>query len=101
KKIISINGCIYGKDNSHKVHKNPALSYHKVCGQVFWELVSGDDQLYKKIIQPLDDEAKKRDETFKELYAKKINEMTKEVVELFYTGDSLDWDKIIDYVSKK
>ncbi len=100
--IISINGCIYGKDNnSHKVNKDPDLSYYKLCGQAFWELISGDDKLYKKIIQPLDTEAKKRDSTFKELYIKKINEMTKDVVDLFYTENALDWDKIIDYVSKK
>ncbi|OGZ63842.1 MAG: hypothetical protein A3A98_00960 [Candidatus Staskawiczbacteria bacterium RIFCSPLOWO2_01_FULL_40_39] len=100
--IISVNGCIYGKDNKpHKVSKNPDLSYYKICGQAFWELISGDNQLYKKIIQPLDQEAKKRDDVFKKLYIKKINEMTKDIVNLFYTEDNLDWDKIIDYVSKK
>lgn len=101
--LVSVNGCMYGRDNSpHKVNeKDPELSYYKICGQAFWELVSGDDQLYKKIIQPLDKEAKKRDDVFKELYVKKINEMTKDVVDLFYTKNTLDWDKIIDYVSKK
>lgn len=102
KDIISVNGCMYGRDNiPHKVNKNPDLSYYKICGQAFWELVSGDDLLYKKIIQPLDKEAKRRDEVFKKLYVKKINEMTKDVVDRFYTKDNLDWDKIIDYVSKK
>jgi len=99
--LLSVNGCMYGRDNvPHKVNKNSELSYYKICGQSFWELISGDDQLYKKIIQPLDKEAKKRDVIFKELYTEKINEMTKDVVELFYTGHNLDWDKIIDYVSK-
>lgn len=99
--IVSVNGCIYGRDNNpHKVNKDPDLSYYKICGQAFWDLISGDDQLYKKIIQPLDKEAKKRDEVFKELYIKKINEMTKDIVDRFYTKDNLDWDKIIDYVSK-
>lgn len=102
RKIIAVNGCMYGRDNvPHKVNKDPELSYYKICGQAFWELISGDDQLYKKIIQPLDKEAKKRDVIFKELYIKKINEMTKDVVDLFYTKDNLDWDKIIDYVSKE
>lgn len=100
-KIISVNGCIYGRDNRpEKVNSNPQLTYHKICGQSFWELISGDSQLYKKLIQPLDKEAKKRDETFKALYTKNINEMTKDVVGLFFTKDNLDWDKIIDYVSK-
>lgn len=100
--IISVNGCMYGRDNHpHKVNKDPDLSYYKICGQSFWELISDDDQLYKKIIQPLDKEAKTRDAVFKELYVKKINEMTKDIVDLFYTKENLDWEKIIDYVSKK
>lgn len=102
KEIVAINGCMYGKDNvPHKVSKDPDLSYYKLCGQAFWGLVSGDEELYKKLIQPLDKEAKERDEIFKELYTKKINEMTKDIVGLFYKGDNLDWDKIIEYVSKK
>jgi site-specific DNA-methyltransferase (cytosine-N4-specific) len=102
KDLVSVNGCMYGKDNvPHKVNKDPDLSYYKICGQAFWELISGDDELYKKLIQPLDKEVKKRDEIFKELYVKKINEMTKDVVNLFYTKDNLDWDKIIEYISKK
>lgn len=102
-RIIKVNGCMYGRDNnSYKKNKrSPSLNYYKICGQPFWELISGDNQLYKKIIQPLDEEAKKRDKTFKELYAKKINEMTKDLVNSFYTGNSLDWNKIVDYISKK
>jgi len=103
KEIVSVNGCMYGRDNQpHKVNKkDPELSYYKICGQPFWELISGDKEFYKKIIQPLDKEAKKRDEIFKDLYTKKINEMTKDVVDMFYTKDNLDWDKIVEYVSKK
>lgn len=102
KDLIAVNGCMYGKDNvPHKVNKDRDLSYYKICGQAFWGLISGDDQLYKKLIQPLDKEAKKRDEIFKKLYIEKINEMTKDIVGLFYTKNNLDWDKIIEYVSKK
>lgn len=101
KSIIAVNGCMYGKDNKpHKVSKTSTLSYYKICGQKFWELISGDNELYKKIIQPLDKEAKKRDEIFKNLYVKKINEMTEDIVKLFYSKSNLDWDKIIEYVSK-
>jgi len=102
KSIVAVNGCMYGRDNRpRKVNKkDPQLSYYKLCGQSFWELISGDDELYKKIIQPLDKEAKKRDETFKKLYAKKTNEMTKDIIERFCSDNILDWDKIVDYVSK-
>ena len=102
KSIVAVNGCMYGRDDRpHKVSKkDPQLSYYKLCGQSFWELVSGDDALYKKIIQPLDKEAKKRDETFKSLYTKKTNEMTKGILDHFCSESVLDWDKIVDYVSK-
>ena len=73
-----------------------------LCGEEFWELVSGDTELYKKIILPLDKEAKKRSEYFTEVYAAKSNEMTKEFSDNFLTKKGLiDWEKIIDFVSKK
>lgn len=101
--IVKVNGCMYGKDNNpyKRDKKNSELNYYKICGQRFWELISGDNQLYKKIIQPLDKQAKKRDQAFKDLYTQKINEMTKDLIDLFYTNNSLDWGKIVDYVSKK
>ena len=104
KEIILVNGCIYGRDTKpHKTKKKNSSSfeYHKLCGQSFWELISGDEQLYKRIIQPLSKETKKRDEVFKSLYVNKVNEMTKYIVDSFYTKNMLDWDKIIEYVSKR
>lgn len=102
KPIIVINGCMYGRDNiSLKKHKiDSELNYYKLCGQKFWELVSSDSQLYKKIIRPLDKEVKKRDDAFKELYIKKVNEMTGDIIDLFHTKNLLDWNKVIEYVSK-
>lgn len=100
--IVGVNGCIYGKDNvSLKKHKSDSeLDYLKLCGQKFWELITGDNDFYKKLIQPLDREVKKQDDLFKETYVAKINEMTKDLIELFYTKNNLDWDKIVEYVSK-
>jgi len=102
KEIIAVNSCIYGKDNSpYKISgTNPNLNYYKICGQAFWELISGDDHLYKKIVHTLGIEAKKHNEVLSDLYTKKMNEMVKDIVKLFYTKSSFDWDKIIDYISK-
>src|SRR3989338_6802512 len=54
KEIIAVNGCMYGRDNQpYKINKkDKQLNYYKICGQPFWELISGDGELYKKIIQP-------------------------------------------------
>ena len=102
-KFIAINGCIYGKDNKpHKVNKDPEKSYFKLCGQEFWEFVSGDAEFYQKIIIPIDKEAKKRDENFRNTYSAKINELTKEFSENFLTSKGqINWTKLIDFVSKK
>lgn len=103
KNIVAINGCVYGKDsNPFKENKDVEQNYYKVCGQEFWELISGDSELYKQIILPLDKEAKKRSEHFKEAYSSKSNEMIKDFSDNFLTKKGLiDWEKIIDFVSKK
>ena len=46
--IVAVNGCCYGRDN-----KPDKGEYYKYCGQVFWEFISGDDELYRDIIEPL------------------------------------------------
>lgn len=103
REIVAINGCIYGKDNKpFKEQKDKEQNYYKICGQEFWELISGDDNLYKQIILPLDKEAKKRSEDFQEVYVRKSNEMIKQFSEEFLTKkDQINWEKIIDFVSKK
>jgi site-specific DNA-methyltransferase (cytosine-N4-specific) len=103
KEIIAVNGCIYGKDNKpFKTDADPEQNYYKICGQEFWELISGDSELYKNIILPLDKEAKKRSDHFKEVYAEKSNEMIKEFSDSFLTKKGgIDWEKMIDFVSKK
>ncbi len=103
KEIIAVNGCTYGKDNKPlKINSKPDLNYYKICGQEFWELISGDNNLYKDIILPLDKESRKRNEYFKKVYAEKSNEMIVEFSENFLDRkSSIDWEKIIDFVSKK
>ena len=41
KKIVAVNGCCFGKDN-----KPDKGGYLKLCGQRFWELISGNEKLY-------------------------------------------------------
>src|SRR4030043_428653 len=58
-KVVAVNGCCYGKDN-----KPDKSDYLKLCGQRFWEFISGDENLYTEIIEPLGYKAKKRNEEF-------------------------------------
>lgn len=102
-KIVAVNGCIYGRDNNPlKTHADREKRYYKYAGQAFWEFISGDDNLYREIIAPIDREARLKDETFKKAYAAKVNEMTQDFTNNFMTPENqIDWLKLIDYVSKR
>ena len=57
--IVAINGCCYGQD------KNPDKGdYFKYCGQRFWEFISGNEELYIQIIEPLGTKAKEKNDEF-------------------------------------
>src|SRR5581483_2069830 len=101
--IIAVNGCMYGKDrNPFKIDKeDPEKNYYRFCGQEFWFFISGDNDLYQSIIIPPNREVKKRDEAFKDLCAKTVNHLTRDLLENFTHNDQLDWRRILDYVSKR
>jgi hypothetical protein len=100
--VVAINGCIYGKDrHPFKTHVDPDKQYYKYAGQMFWHFISGDDNLYREIISPIDREARQKDETFKRAYAAKVNEMTQDFTANFMTADNqINWSKLVDFVSK-
>lgn len=101
-KIIAVNGCIYGKDRSpFKRDADPDRTYFKYCGQDFWEFISGDSNLYREIIMPIDKEAREKDENFKRAYNAKVNEMTEDFMQNFMTAHQIDWSKLVDFVSKR
>ena len=100
--IIAINGCIYGRDRvPFKSHADPDKQYYKYAGQEFWRFISDDDNLYREIITPIDQEARQKDENFERAYSAKINEMTQEFLSHFVTNNLIDWVKLVDYVSRR
>lgn len=103
KEVVAVNGCIYGKDgHPFKKHDDPDKQYYKYAGQDFWHFISGDDNLYREIIVPIDEEARRKDEDFKKAYAAKVNEMTQDFTANFMTTDNqIDWLKLIDFVSRR
>jgi len=95
--IVAINGCCYGKN------KNPDKGdYQKLCGQRFWEFISGDENLYTDIIEPLGHKAKEKNEQFLEEYAKVINKFTLEFSQEYcdYSGKIM-WEKLVTFNSGK
>ena len=96
-KVVAINGCCYGKDD------NPDKGdYLKLCGQRFWEFISGDDSLYIGIIEPLGHKAKEKNEEFQVEYSKVINKFTLEFSKEYCAKDgSILWEKLVRFNSGK
>jgi hypothetical protein len=93
--IIAVNGCCYGKENSPNKG-----DYLKICGQQFWELISGDDRLYIEIIEPLGYKARENNEKFLKEYSKIVNRFSLEFMNLFCSADGeIQWDKLVAFNS--
>jgi hypothetical protein len=66
--VTAVNGCCYGRNT-----KPDRGDYYKYCGQKFWEFISGNPDLYLKIIKPLGYSAKEKNEVFQEEYAQMVS----------------------------
>lgn len=89
--VIAINGCCYGKDD-----KPDKGDYFKYCGQRFWAFITGDDNFYLDIIEPLGFKAKEKNDEFNIEYAKIINKLTKDFMDRYCLADgSIDWETIV------
>ncbi|PJF39537.1 MAG: hypothetical protein D6737_20205 [Chloroflexi bacterium] len=100
--MIPVNGCSYGKDTKPFKKRKDGSEYWKFCGQDFWSLISGKDNLFAEIIEPLGHEAKKHNDDFEKSYARVINRFTIKFAETYCTpqGD-IDWEKIVRFVSER
>lgn len=94
KKVIAINGCCFGRDN--KPDKN---GYLKLCGQRFWELISGNEKLYIDIIEPIGHRAKQKNEDFIKSYSQVINNLTLEFTGKFCDNGIINWERLIKFNS--
>ncbi len=89
--IAAVNGCCYGRDNTPDKGESS-----KYCGQRFWTFISGDENLYTEIIEPLGKNARTKNDEFFESYLKVINLFTAEFSKTFCEVDgSIDWHKIV------
>ena len=96
KNVIAVNGCCYGKDN-----RPNKKGYIKLCGQRFWEFISGEEKLYTDIIEPFGYKAKEKNEEFLIAYSKMINRFTLEFAKDFCDVEgSIDWKKLVEFNSK-
>ncbi len=97
--IVCVNGCCYGKSREQSEYKSKG-NYYKICGQRFWDLISGEPDLYIKIIEPLGHEAAEKNNEFKISYGNLVNRLTKEFLDDFCNQDgSIDWEKLLIFNS--
>jgi hypothetical protein len=94
--IQAVNGCCYGKDN-----KTDKGDYRKLCGQEFWEFISGNDRLFIDIVEPLGYHAKQRNDEFAIEYGRILNVFTNEFYREFCLDGIIDWEKLVRFNSEK
>jgi hypothetical protein len=71
--VLCINGCCYGKQARKSEDKG---DYLKLCGQRFWEFISGDPEFYIKIVEPIGHKAKERNVEFLAQYELVVDDFT-------------------------
>jgi hypothetical protein len=97
KNIVAVNGCCYGQENVEDKG-----DYLKKCGQSFWSFVSGDNEFYITIIEPLGHKAKERNEAFQIEYGKVINRFTAEFIKDFcQTDGTILWSELVKFNSSQ
>ncbi len=92
--VIAVNGCCYGVD-----HLPDKGEYFEYCGQQFWQFISGNEELYVQIIEPLGYKAKEMNDDFNQQYAKMVNIFTQEFSDAFCAGGCIDWHKLLVFNS--
>ncbi len=94
-----INGCCYGKQKRQNEQKG---QYTKLCGQRFWEFISGDSEFYIKIIEPIGHQAKERNDAFNAQYELVLDSFTNSFREQFCDKNNLiQWDKLTKLSSQE
>ena len=95
--VVAVNGCCYGRNR-----QPDRGDYFKYCGQCFWEFISGDSELFTKIIEPLGHKAKEKNDIFIEAYSNMLNRFTKEFADTYCKDDGkIDWEKLVRFNSAK
>lgn len=93
--VVAVNGCCYGVENTEDKG-----DYLKKCGQSFWSFISGDENFYTAIIEPLGHRARERNEEFMREYGSVTNRFTKTFIDEFCGEDgAINWPKLVKFNS--
>lgn len=90
--VQKILGICYGKAKTALT----SGGYIKVVGQNFWTLISGDKNLYIKIIEPVGYRAREHNDVYAQERGRITNRLTKSFIDTFCIEDgSIDWSKLL------
>jgi len=93
--IVSVNGCCYGREE-----RPDKKDYFKYCGQKFWAFISGNENLYVDIVEPIGYQAKEKNEYFMEMYSRIINKFTGEFARSFcHENGAILWNRLVEFNS--
>jgi Type II restriction endonuclease EcoO109I len=83
--IVAVNGCCYGRDD-----KPDKGDYLKLCGQRFWKFISGNENLYVDIIEPLGYKSKEKNDEFRKSYDAVVNQFTQKFLNEYSQGGEIN-----------
>jgi hypothetical protein len=91
--VDAILGICYGKTRTARQE----AGYLKVVGQNFWTFISGNQDLYKDIIEPIGYKAKEHNDKYSEEYSKLVNKLTKQFIEGYCSKDgAINWELLVE-----
>lgn len=97
--ILCVNGCCYGKLGSASEDRG---DYLKLCGQRFWEFITGDAEIYKRIIEPIGEKSRERSDAFLCQCEKVVDSFIDEFRSQFCDpSNNIDWGKMVEVTSGK
>lgn len=86
-------GICYGKVKSSFMEKG----YLKVVGQNFWTLISGNQELYKEIIEPVGYRAKEHNDTYEQERGRIENMLTAQFTQRYCDSTGvIQWAKLVE-----
>lgn len=94
--IIAINGCCYGRNE-----REDKGDHFKYCGQSFWEFLTGQENFYLDIIEPIGHQAKQKNDQYHAEYYRIVNEFTEQFLKDFCSDGSIDWNTLVIFNSGK
>lgn len=93
--IQPVLGICYGK-----ARKTFLRNYHKYEGQSFWHFLSGDPDLYTRLIEPVSYRAREHNKSFRKRRTQLEEQFINEFTDGFCHPDgTIDWDRLLRFNS--